>query len=74
MPFPWERRTIGRAGCGPVSEKVWSMQLMNREAFLVAYLLCESLVRGPEYIDAMTDPQTYQNAGEDLEAPDRKND
>ena len=47
---------------------------MKKDAFFVAYVLCESLVRGPEYIDAMTDPQTYQNAGEELEAPERQND
>ena len=35
---------------------------MKKDAFFVAYVLCASLVRGPEYIDAMTDPHTYQTA------------
>ena len=48
------------------------MKLMNRDAFFVAYVLCESLVRGPEYIDAMTDPKTDPHTGGDLEAPDRQ--
>ncbi len=39
------------------------MRLMRRDAFLVAYLLCRSLVRGPEYVDAMTDPKTYAGRG-----------
>lgn len=41
------------------------MQRMKGEAFFVAYVLCESLKRGPQYIDAMTDPQTYSCRAED---------
>ena len=40
------------------------MQRMKKDAFCLAYVLCESLIRGPEYIDAMTDPQTYQQTGD----------
>ena len=45
------------------------MQRMKSNAFLVAYVLCESLLRGPEYIDAITDPQTYRH-GTETDIPD----
>ncbi len=44
------------------------MQIMKSDAFFAAYVLCRSLMRGPEYIDAITDPKTYTSSGETLEA------
>jgi len=42
---------------------------MNGKSFIIAYLLCRSLVREPGYIDAMTDPSTYADKSEEtLEA------
>ena len=44
------------------------MQIMKSDAFFAAYVLCRSLVRGPDYIDAMTDPETYAKPAESMEA------